>query len=789
MVEFPSFTHDGRTTPDHVSIRTRSPLPGEVHSVHSNASVNTLSPGFQLGLDHIFLAGNCSTATLRRRLRQASFVAIHYLDKLRRIYNYYATLARRGNSRTMPNVLTMLQFWRLMKDCRFINDDCGLWQISNYDPLTPETAHNPYKEVVFLDFLNHLVTIAYHLYGNINEVRRRGPPGKLLHQADQGAPAAKRLLSARAACSRTRAGGSTRPQPTPSLSGRCSSSQCQCERGLPTRSRLGFAAPAQWRALHSRPAATPARASRGATAKGSWVLSVRQFLRMLHPLPPLPPAAAAAHRRSRAPRVESAPASTTSVAAPASVDGSSDDPRQRRQRQWRRRGKKRPSLQAAAAPGRAPNEPPPLPDETYLLAPPAATDGGDLGGGRCAAVTRRRNRRSTRSIKNRRQATEVELKEAVPEASSGAVKAPPTGGGAGGRGGAGSLRAPQQQDSKHSARPTAAVARQPGPGQAVHRRRPSGGCWPQIAKVGGTRRLLRCGRRRRRAQPLQQPRQTMICAREASRDGGSRDALRGRLRATCARLRLLRSLMRACGIGYRAELDCRERRMLGRPRQVSWSGTCAAGGTAAELEARQGVSWQDSGGWRGQRELEGQVKLEDRRPAADFRRCSGRTQLPVDGPTRIWCPTITAWAASSMPNEFNITADLFKSYTGVHPIPLLRLLIGCSPTTPATPSTSGSAAREPDPSQYVWARPPTPACTAVTVAWTDPARTACDLLRLRHPVEAVICELPPRSRPLVGIELFRFEGSSDTSCLPPPPRPSRQTTAFTCLQTRPAQNL
>uniref|UniRef100_A0A1I8JBR1 Radial spoke head 10 homolog B n=1 Tax=Macrostomum lignano TaxID=282301 RepID=A0A1I8JBR1_9PLAT len=280
MVEFPSC----RTTPDHVSIRTRSPLPGEVHSVHSNASVNTLSPGFQLGLDHIFLAGELFDCDLEEETGQASFVAIHYLDKLRRIYNYYATLGT-GELEDNANVLTMLQFWRLMKDCRFINDDWTLAKfnrllVSNYDPLTPETAHNPYKEVVFLDFLNHLVTIAYHLYGTSMKCEK----GLL---ASCFTKLIKERLLPNACSVRGRLfQDSRRGQHAAAAYAKplwpVFQQQCQCERGLPTRSRLGLRGASASGGRSQSTGRNAGQGQQGCYPPREWVLSVRQFLRMLH---------------------------------------------------------------------------------------------------------------------------------------------------------------------------------------------------------------------------------------------------------------------------------------------------------------------------------------------------------------------------------------------------------------------------------------------------------------------------------------------------------------------------
>lgn len=53
IMEFPEFQMDGVTTPDLTQIRTRTPLPTEQMSIHSNDSQNTYSPSFQMDVDHL----------------------------------------------------------------------------------------------------------------------------------------------------------------------------------------------------------------------------------------------------------------------------------------------------------------------------------------------------------------------------------------------------------------------------------------------------------------------------------------------------------------------------------------------------------------------------------------------------------------------------------------------------------------------------------------------------------------------------------------------------------------
>jgi hypothetical protein len=53
ILEYPEFTIDGMATPDMSMIRTRTPLPSESASMHSNDSHNTHSPSFQLDVEHL----------------------------------------------------------------------------------------------------------------------------------------------------------------------------------------------------------------------------------------------------------------------------------------------------------------------------------------------------------------------------------------------------------------------------------------------------------------------------------------------------------------------------------------------------------------------------------------------------------------------------------------------------------------------------------------------------------------------------------------------------------------
>jgi len=58
---------------------------------------------------------------------QASFVMLRHMTSLHRVYAFYSRLGHEQNeSADNAFVLTRMQFWRLLKDCRLHHHDYGL---------------------------------------------------------------------------------------------------------------------------------------------------------------------------------------------------------------------------------------------------------------------------------------------------------------------------------------------------------------------------------------------------------------------------------------------------------------------------------------------------------------------------------------------------------------------------------------------------------------------------------------------------------------------------------------
>ncbi|XP_076440634.1 radial spoke head 10 homolog B-like isoform X2 [Babylonia areolata] len=166
IVEYPDFNMDGATTPDLDGIRTRTPLPSDNVSVHSNESRNTVSPNFQLEIDN--LLNELPEADREEEASQVLYVITRHISSLRKIYNYYSQL---GYEESPDNTFTMthMQFWRFLKDCRFHHHKVMLNEMDrfigkNFNKANYE-LHNPYERILQRQFVNYLVILSYQIHG------------------------------------------------------------------------------------------------------------------------------------------------------------------------------------------------------------------------------------------------------------------------------------------------------------------------------------------------------------------------------------------------------------------------------------------------------------------------------------------------------------------------------------------------------------------------------------------------------------------------------------------------
>lgn len=174
IVEYPDFTMDGTTTPDISQIRTRTPLPYDNLSVHSNESRNTISPSFQLNIEH--LLAEFTDTDREEESSQVLYVVMRHISALRKIYNFYSSL---GYDESADNTFVMnkMQFWRFLVDCEFHHSETTLMEMDRQLGHNKEKyeLHNPYEKILLRQFVNNLIVLAYHMYKEEAEEECKGP--------------------------------------------------------------------------------------------------------------------------------------------------------------------------------------------------------------------------------------------------------------------------------------------------------------------------------------------------------------------------------------------------------------------------------------------------------------------------------------------------------------------------------------------------------------------------------------------------------------------------------------
>ncbi|CAH1773311.1 unnamed protein product, partial [Owenia fusiformis] len=178
ILEFPNFTIDGSATPDLTQIRTRTPLPMENMSVQSNESKNTMGPTLQLELQHLLM--ELDDRDKEEESSQVMYVMMRHISGLRQVYNFYSALGY-DDSPDNTFIMNRMQFWRFMKDSKFHTYGYTLTDIdrllakgnANIEPLD---IHNPFGQILFREFVNYMIVIAYYLYHeDVEEIEEKSP--------------------------------------------------------------------------------------------------------------------------------------------------------------------------------------------------------------------------------------------------------------------------------------------------------------------------------------------------------------------------------------------------------------------------------------------------------------------------------------------------------------------------------------------------------------------------------------------------------------------------------------
>uniref|UniRef100_A0A8C5PUZ8 Uncharacterized protein n=1 Tax=Leptobrachium leishanense TaxID=445787 RepID=A0A8C5PUZ8_9ANUR len=166
IAEFPNFKYDRVNTPDLSGIRTRSPRGEEKLSIsRSSPAVPSLS-GSYIELDISSLLNMFPENEQEEELKQVEYRILRNLTELRKIYKFYSSLGSQ-NASDNAFVMTKLQFWRFLKDCRFHHHNLTLTEMDRLlvaDNVESEPVlHSPYTTMLLRTFLTNIIYLAYHI--------------------------------------------------------------------------------------------------------------------------------------------------------------------------------------------------------------------------------------------------------------------------------------------------------------------------------------------------------------------------------------------------------------------------------------------------------------------------------------------------------------------------------------------------------------------------------------------------------------------------------------------------
>ncbi|XP_010129406.1 PREDICTED: radial spoke head 10 homolog B-like [Buceros rhinoceros silvestris] len=140
-----------------------------------NGSENTSVLGSDFELDISSLLDLLPREERQEELKQVEFAVLRHITELRRVYTFYSSL---GCDRSLDNtfLMTKLQFWRFLKDCRFHHSDLTLAKMDRIlsgDNTPLEKIHCPHETLLFRTFLSYLIRLAFHIYHE--EHKEKGP--------------------------------------------------------------------------------------------------------------------------------------------------------------------------------------------------------------------------------------------------------------------------------------------------------------------------------------------------------------------------------------------------------------------------------------------------------------------------------------------------------------------------------------------------------------------------------------------------------------------------------------
>uniref|UniRef100_A0A663NAR9 Radial spoke head 10 homolog B2 n=1 Tax=Athene cunicularia TaxID=194338 RepID=A0A663NAR9_ATHCN len=145
-----------------------------IYFICFNGSENTSVLGSNIELDICSLLDLLPEEERHEELKQVKFAVLRHITELRRVYTFYSGL---GCDHSLDNtfLMTKLQFWRFLKDCKFHHSNITLAEMDRIlsDKTQLEEIHCPHETLLFRTFLSYLIHLAFHIYHE--EQKEKGP--------------------------------------------------------------------------------------------------------------------------------------------------------------------------------------------------------------------------------------------------------------------------------------------------------------------------------------------------------------------------------------------------------------------------------------------------------------------------------------------------------------------------------------------------------------------------------------------------------------------------------------
>ncbi|OXB82710.1 UNVERIFIED_CONTAM: hypothetical protein H355_000408 [Colinus virginianus] len=140
-----------------------------------NNTENSSTLGSDIELDVSSLLNSLPREERQEEVKQVEFAVLRHITKLRRVYTFYSSLGC-DDSPDNTFLMTRLQFWRFLKDCRLHHSAVTLAEMDRVlsgDKAPLEEIHSPYETLLFRTFLSRLIHLSFHIYHE--EHKDKGP--------------------------------------------------------------------------------------------------------------------------------------------------------------------------------------------------------------------------------------------------------------------------------------------------------------------------------------------------------------------------------------------------------------------------------------------------------------------------------------------------------------------------------------------------------------------------------------------------------------------------------------